>query len=165
MSCNNYADHLHVLPEDDANRQIANGFSQHICVRLRSMQVLPVTRGCFKAWNRLIDDHVGHLRKYKCRRLLVLVDFDDDATKYDVKRSQIPADVADRIFVLGVLKEPENLRQQLGKGYEDIGEALAEECLDGRWELWQHDLLRHNLDEARRLAADLRSVLLEPKLR
>jgi len=87
VSCNNFADHLHVLPEDDANRQLANGFSQHVSVRLRSMQVLPVTRGCFKAWDRLIDDHVKHLRTYPHRRLLVLVDFDGDATKYNAKRS------------------------------------------------------------------------------
>jgi hypothetical protein len=40
-----------------------------------------------------------------------------------------------------------------------IGYALVEECPDSLSELWDHPLLEHNRDEARRLMARVNSFL------
>ena len=41
MSVNVYKPHVLVLPEDDANREIANGFLLAPSLKLRNIQVLP----------------------------------------------------------------------------------------------------------------------------
>lgn len=45
MSVNAYADHVLVLPEDDANRELTNGFLQEPALNPRAIQVLPVAHG------------------------------------------------------------------------------------------------------------------------
>lgn len=47
MSINKYKAHLLVLPEDDANRQMANGFILDPNLNERVIQVLPPVGG----WN------------------------------------------------------------------------------------------------------------------
>jgi hypothetical protein len=49
MSVNKYEDHVLVLPEDDANRQIANGFILNSNVKERAIQVLPIADGWDKS--------------------------------------------------------------------------------------------------------------------
>jgi hypothetical protein len=49
MAVNKYKPHIYVLPEDDANRQIANGFLLHESVDSRSIQVMPTTGGWTRA--------------------------------------------------------------------------------------------------------------------
>ena len=39
---NRYKPHVLVVPEDDANRQLANGFLQNPALNLRAIQVLPL---------------------------------------------------------------------------------------------------------------------------
>jgi hypothetical protein len=51
MSVDKYSPHVLVLPEDDANRQLANGF--HLNTdwnRSRQMQVLAAAGGRTKVW-------------------------------------------------------------------------------------------------------------------
>jgi hypothetical protein len=48
MSLNKHKPHLIVLPEDDANRQIANGFINSSNVNQRAIQVLPPVGGLEK---------------------------------------------------------------------------------------------------------------------
>lgn len=50
---NRFKPHLLVLPEDDANRQIAVGFLLEPALRLRSIQILPPARGWLAARDRL----------------------------------------------------------------------------------------------------------------
>lgn len=52
MRLNKYRPHLLVLPEDDANRQIANGFILHPNVNSRAIQVLPPSGG----WRKVLED-------------------------------------------------------------------------------------------------------------
>lgn len=52
MSVNNYKPHLLVLPEDEANRQLANGFLQDFSLNLRCIQVLPIAGGWARCWTR-----------------------------------------------------------------------------------------------------------------
>jgi hypothetical protein len=56
-----------------------------------------------------------------------------------------------RVFVLGVWSEPEQLRQNFGQSFEKIGESLAQACINDDDELWQHELLKHNLEEVKRM--------------
>ena len=45
MSCNAYKPHLLILPEDEATKNIANGFQQASNVNDRAVQILPFVRG------------------------------------------------------------------------------------------------------------------------
>jgi hypothetical protein len=53
MSVNRDKPHVYVLPEDDANRQLANGFFAEVdWNRQRQMQVLPPAGGWIEVLNR-----------------------------------------------------------------------------------------------------------------
>jgi len=52
MSINKFKPHILVLPEDDANRQIANGFIQALNVNERAIQVMPNADG----WKKAVDN-------------------------------------------------------------------------------------------------------------
>jgi hypothetical protein len=68
--------------------------------------------------------------------------------------------LSDRVFVLGVLTDPERLSASLGhETRENIGRALARECYDGTDATWGHPLLRHNAGELDRLREHVRPIL------
>jgi len=46
-----------------------------------------------------------------------------------------------------VLSEPEELRRDIKRTFEEIGEDLARDCSENKNELWKHDLLKHNSKE------------------
>jgi hypothetical protein len=50
-SANKYAPHVLVLPEDDANSDIANGFVLHVALDSRAIQVLR----CAGGWAKVRD--------------------------------------------------------------------------------------------------------------
>lgn len=153
MSVNKERPHLLIIPEDDANSQLARGFHLRIKNAERQMQVLPAAGGWLKAVDALKLDHLLGLQKYAGRHLLLLIDFDEDQNRFDEVRSEIPESLRDRVFVLGVWSEPERLKLSLGK-LESIGERLALECAEGvLGETWEHELLKRNHDEAMRLRA------------
>ena len=73
MSVNREKWHLVIKPEDDANRQIANGFVCSLEMRAqKKIQVLPTSGGYLKAL-----EFVGNaqLDRFPHRRLLILIDF------------------------------------------------------------------------------------------
>ena len=74
-------------------------------------------------------------------------------------KKYIPEELKARVFVLGVLSEPENLRRDIKKSYEEIGEALAKDCPDNTNELWGHNLLKHNKGELERMASSVKPFL------
>ena len=65
----------------------------------------------------------------------------------------------DRVFVLGILSEPEELKKKISKTFEEIGECLAEDCPEKKNELWEHELLRHNESELNRIIVSVQSFL------
>ena len=81
MSINAYKPHLLVLPEDDANREMANGFLLDSRVLMCNMQVLPPAGGWKKALDSLqnkhaqgflnLDSSVGRARVDRWRRVWV----------------------------------------------------------------------------------------------
>ena len=59
MSVNKYLPHVLVLPEDDANRQLANGFLLDRALMTRSIQVLAEAGGWTAVLDRFKSDHVS----------------------------------------------------------------------------------------------------------
>jgi len=159
MSVNKFEPHLLVLPEDDANRQLVNGFITSPNLNIRAIQVLPVAGGCEIAVRNFLNEEVPKLPKYTQRRFLLLIDFDVDSERWNKISKQIPGDVSERVFVLGVLTEPERLRVMLGMNYEKIGASLADECYRNERKFWAHELLAHNEAELVRLNESVRSFL------
>lgn len=158
MSVNKYQPHLFVLPEDDANRQLANGFQLHSSVEARRMQVLAEAGG----WQKVVDcfksDHIHSMLGNDQRFMVLLVDFDGDASRIDFVKAEIPEPLRERVFVLGVWSEPEKLKRDLGS-YEAIGMGLARECHENCRFSWNHELLKHNAVELDRLADRVRPFL------
>ena len=159
MSINKHRPHILVLPEDDANRQIANGFLLDLNLNSRTIQVLPEARGWEDVVNKFTIDYASTMRQYPHRMMALLIDFDDHEDRLSHVKGQIPNDLEDRVFVLGVLSEPEKLRRDINKNFEKIGEALAKDCSDRTNELWGHDLLRHNETELDRMISSVKPFL------
>lgn len=160
MSINEYRPHLFVLPEDDANRRIVNGFVLDSSCNFRAIQVLKVAGGWLKVVEIFKSDYLPGMRQFPERRIVLLMDFDGkpEERKKSVER-EIPEDIKDRVFVLGVRSEPENLRNTIGKKLEAIGTALAKDCAENKQDFWMHELLKHNEPELNRLIEDVRPFL------
>jgi hypothetical protein len=160
MSVNRYQPHVLVLPEDDADRQLANGFLQDQSVLTSRIQVLPEVGG----WTAVLDcfksDHIGGMNKYPLRFMVLLIDFDRQKDRFDRARADIPAHLNGRVFILGVWSEPEKLKPTLGS-YETIGSAMAKDCREGTDTIWSHVLLRHNASEIDRLREHVRPILFQ----
>jgi hypothetical protein len=152
--------HVFVLPEDDANRQLANAFHKIVDGRRdRQMQVLPVARGWKKVLERFNDDQVQGMDKWPDRLMILLIDFDNRPGRLNTAKAAIPRRLSARVFILGTLSEPEFLKATLGS-YETIGETLGEECRDNTYTTWAtHKLLRHNANELARLRQHVRPIL------
>lgn len=160
MSVNNEKPHVLVLPEDDANRQMANGFLLDPSIKPRNIQVLPPARGWGKVLDSFVKEHVAKLRTYPGRHLVLLIDFDEHMEERQQRfRESIPEDLQDRVFLLGTQSEPEPLRKKCGDKLENIGKKLATECFHNKTELWRHPLLAHNAKERTRLNEKVRSIL------
>jgi hypothetical protein len=162
VSVNRNRQHVFVLPEDDANRQLAVGFFLGVeWMRQRQMQVLPVAGG----WRHVLDvfrsDHVAEMERYTTRHMVLLIDFDNDGKRLKAAKGAIPDGLADRVFVLGALTEPEDLKAALG-AYEDIGRSMARDCREETDRTWGHHLLQHNRSELERLRTRVRPFLFEP---
>jgi hypothetical protein len=157
MSANKFHPHILVLPEDDANSDIANGFHLEIN-RDRRMQVLPVAGGWLHVLNRFETDEVAGMDRYPNRFMVLLIDCDGQEERLDDARERIPEHLKDRVFILGVLSEPEALQPDLGS-LETIGKKIAEDCRDETDAIWKHNLLRHNLIELARLRQHAGDIL------
>jgi len=149
MSVNPYKPHVLVLPEDDANKDLANGFHLEIS-RIRQMQVLPVAGGWTKVLDSFTHDHVREMDANLNRFMVLLIDFDGRHNRLDRAKALIPPHLKDRVFILGAWTEPEKLRSDLGL-YEAIGNAMARDCREGTRRIWEHELLQHNAAEFDRL--------------
>jgi len=157
---NRYRPHVLVLPEDDANRQLANGFHLEL-PQLRRMQVLIEAGGGDEVLRRFEVDHIGSMDHYPDRFMVLLIDFDGSAGRLEQAQARIPDRLRERVFILGAWTEPEALRKADLGSYEDIGRKLAEDCRAGTDTIWGHDLLRHNAQELGRLRERVRPVLFE----
>src|SRR5262249_13953650 len=158
MSVNRYQPHVLVLPEDDANRQLANGFLLDQSLSTRKIQVLEEAGGWNEVLNRFRSDHIIEMHRYPHRFMVLLIDFDGREDRLDNAKAIIPDHLKDRVFILGTWSEPEALRQDLGS-YETIGLKMAKDCREETDTTWGHNLLRHNASELDRLRMHVRPIL------
>ncbi len=148
-----------MLPEDDENRQLATGFHLQLDQNIsRQFDVQPVAGGWLKVLDIFVDVHAAGMDRYPLRHLVLLIDFDGQPERLNIARSKIPAHLTDRVFVLGALQEPKDLRPDLGS-CETIGLALAKDCREKTETTWGHRLLRHNAGELARLRDHVRPIL------
>jgi hypothetical protein len=120
--------HVWVLPIDDANRQLANGFLLDLEPTAGSrIKVLNPAGGWLKVLSRFESDHIADMDRYARWFMVLLVDFDEEEDRLDDARERIPERLRDRVFILGVWSEPEALKRKLGP-YETIGRSLAKDC-------------------------------------
>jgi hypothetical protein len=158
MSVNRQVPHVLVLPEDDANRQIANGFLLDQSLATRRIQVLEEAGGWQEVLVRFEQDHIFEMDRNSKRFMILLIDFDRRNDRLEKAQNVIPDRLRDRVFILGAWSEPEDLRQDLGS-YETVGLKLAKDCRDITDVTWAHDLLSHNAGELDRLRQHVRSFL------
>ncbi len=150
MGLNKYRPHIMVLPEDRPNAEIASGFIKNPSVNSRAIQVLPEAGGWVHAIEIFESDLAPSMSKYPLRNVLLVIDFDNSATgRFDRVRRSIPNGLLDRVFVLGVLSEPEKLKHSIGRSFEGIGESLLQDCCTRT--IWGHALLMHNKNELDRM--------------
>lgn len=162
---NKYADHLLVLPEDDANRRLVNGFLKKVNVKYRCVQVLPEAGGWRHVLAALQDPAVVNgLMTYPKRRLLLMIDFDAQAAArlqdYANLLAALPVAAQSRVYLLGSLETPERLRAACGLQLESIGNQLASDCPPPpAGGLWSHPHMQHNAPELTRLVAQVQPLL------
>lgn len=162
MSSNKYKPHLLVLPEDGANEQIATGFTLIPVLNQRNITILRPFGGWKKTVDGFTNNHFYEMTKYTQRRALLLIDFDGQAeSRLDFIQKQIPPKLQDRTFVFGSFSDPEHLKTAMGKHFEAIGQALAQDCAEDTYTTWEHDLLKHNKTELDRMIASVRPFLFE----
>ncbi|MBN3727264.1 hypothetical protein [Burkholderia sp. Ac-20379] len=160
MAVNKYKPHVWVVPEDDANRELANGFVLQYSVNDECIDIRPPSGGWPKVLNEFTETHIAHLRNLPHRHLVLLIDFDGNfQNRLQYFKSQFPVDIADRVYVLGTLIEPEDLRVDLGQSLEEIGEQLADACANNVDGLWTHGMVLHNASERARLMASVKNFL------
>ena len=156
---NREKEHILVLPEDRANEEIANGFIQISNVNSRTIKIERPAGGWTKVLKKFKEEHIAVMRQYTKSRVVLLIDFDQREDRLSYVNSQIPDDLKERVFVLGVFSNPEILRNDVGKNFEGIGEALANNCSDNTNDLWEHELLKHNKIELDRLIYSVKPFL------
>lgn len=161
MSVNNYRPHLLVIPEDDANRQLANGFALEVR-HGRRVQVLVEAGGWSHVCDDFLENQQNSMKKFPERHVVLLLDFDNNTDRRSKIEDRIPSELRSRVFLLGVRSEPEALTRAGFGTFEKIGRSLAVECRDESWELWQHDLLLENSAELDRLRTSVRPFLFDP---
>ena len=100
--------------------------------------------------------------RYPARLIVLLIDFDGNSDRLADAMAKVPSHLIDRVFVLGTLTEPEDLKSAKLGSYETIGSALAKECHEESNTVWGHKLLRHNAAEIDRLRPHAMPILFKP---
>jgi hypothetical protein len=91
MSVNKYQPHILVLPEDDANRQLANGFVLDLDqALLNRIRVLEEAGGWTGVLERFISDHVADMERFTERFMVLLIDFDGSEGRLQDAKARIP---------------------------------------------------------------------------
>ena len=158
---NNYQTHVLILPEDDAIRQMAIGFLDHPDVQDRKIKVLSSAGGWKHAVDQFTTDIAPTMNRFKCRHVVLIIDLDSRTERLQDIRQEFAAEYADRVFILGIASEAEDLKRALNLTFESIGEALADNCRRGTNDVWGHDLLSANASEIERLRGQVCPFLFE----
>lgn len=157
---NKYAPHVYVIPEDDCNRQMADGFVLHHQVKDRRIQVVPPAGGWSKVLKTFREEYIRELRDYPGAHVVLLIDFDDQVENRKASfEHEIPEEFKTRVFVVGCRRNPETLKKALKMSFEEIGKSLANDCENGGAEQWNHEQLQHNEAERQRMFQTVKPFL------
>ena len=155
-----YSRQLVVVPEDDANRDLANGFVGVMSpLKHRNVFIARPARGWARAaaaWSSL------KLDVYVQRHVVLLVDFDGQhPVRHQEIIASIPAQFHDRVFVLGSEITPEKLkhRQTLESIGRELGQACASATSNSASSRWMQQGLAHNATELARLCTTVGALL------
>lgn len=148
---NRYRPYLIVLPEDRANEQIINGFIDSLRIDGGSVEVEHYAGGWMKVLEKFKRETIHDMEKYTESIAVLIMDFDKDIARLERVKSEVPEDLKNRVFVFGVLSEPEDLKRSANMSLERIGKVLAEDCPGDGNDLWTHPLLQHNIPEISRI--------------
>lgn len=164
MAINNYDLHLLIIPEDDAYRDIANGFIGHLAVAARKIHVEKPADGWLKLLKSFTQDYEKGLRQYPKRRVLMLLDLDGSPDRAQKITNDIPEDLRERVFLICCKDEAESIKKELGHGhFESIGERMAQSCHDNVHDSpespWACPQLQQSRGELIRLAEAVRPFL------
>lgn len=152
MAVNKMRPHIVVIPEDEANLQLVNGFISYYAVNSRQLGLESPAGGWQPALTLFETDYVRYLRNYPHGNVVLLIDFDGQgATRRAACEERVPDDLKGRVFVLGTRNEPEVLRREVKLSLESIGESAARDCEQNQMQFWGHEHLTHNLPELARL--------------
>ncbi len=111
-----------------------------------------IARRC--RFSRLLPD----MSRFPGRAVVLLIDCDGDSNRPAEIVKQVPTGVRDRVFVLGSLMEPKDLRREIGP-LETVGRQLADDCRRDEGSRWNHPLLAHNMAELQRSRTVVREIL------
>ena len=172
MAADKHQKHIHILPEDDANRELANGFSIGLNETVaRRIQVLPVAGGWINVLDKFLSNHVKGMQQFHNRFMILLIDFDRDVGRLEFATNRIPQSLRERVFILGSVDEPQQLikagcykaedLKRVGSKLEAIGYAMARACREETAEIWDHELLCNNAAELTRLKQFVRPILFQ----
>lgn len=157
MSVNKHKPHLFILPEDDANSQIAHGFVGRNHVQSDCVQIRTPARGWKKVLEKFEADYADGMKRYPNRMMMLLIDSDNDSNRLKrIREQEVPKELSGRVFVLGVQTEPEELKAKTRMSFAEIGRAG---CPNDRNELWSDELLQHNKAELDRMIPLVKSFL------
>ena len=152
--------HLYVIPEDDRDRQLADGFVLHDRVDTRRVQVMPPAGGWSYVLKTFQREYVKMLRGNPQAHVVMIIDFDGDFENRRKEFDQaVPDEIKARVFVVGPKHTPELLKSKLNRDYEQIGTALADDCDAGETALWEHEELNHNDPDRQRLIQTVKPFL------
>jgi len=99
------------------------------------------------------------MNQYSDAMIVLLIDFDDNEKRLSFVEKDIPENLRNRVFIIGIWSNPEALRRNTKKNFETIGETLANNCADNTHDLWNHDLLKHNETELERMREIIKPFL------
>ena len=99
MSRDKYGPQVIVIPEDQANQEMANGFLLHWALKLRTIHILRPVGGWKKVIDKFNNDYALSLSNHKERRVVLLLDLDEDRNRPGVIRADLPPDIQDRVFI------------------------------------------------------------------
>lgn len=132
MSVNKYKPHLFIIPEDDADRQIAVGFELRGNIKARSLQIVNTAGGWLKVIDLIETEYIPILKKYPKSQVLGIIDCDNHPERIIESLNRFPEEFRDRIFLIGTLKDPQELKKNVNLSFERIGEDLG-----GRMSQWK----------------------------
>jgi hypothetical protein len=161
MSVNKYKPHVLVIPEDDANRQLAIGFRLHHTVNARSVKIMTPAGGWHSVLEVFEEEYIPYLNAYSTAHVVLVVDFDDNEHRWEQCQQRIPESVRSRVFVIGSRDEPETIRRDLQISLEQIGLLLAGDCHKDDFGLWRTPHFEHNSSELERLVAAVKPIVFQ----